>query len=153
MVGDTKEETYANLSPFVRLLETKGRVQILDALIHKSDRELTASEIAQLTGTSTSTISRNMDELVLLEMVTEYASKSQPTRYQINTENEIVKHLVRFHLGLSEHAEKILSNTDPVERDIEYEIIRNIKREYNSDDDNTTDDFEHEAVAHALGNA
>lgn len=147
MVGDTTRERYTDLSPFVRLLGTKGRVQILDALIHKPDRELTASEIAHLTGTSPSTISRNVDDLVLLEMVTKHESKNGAARYQINTENEIVKTLVKFHLDLSEHAEEILSNTKPSDRDVGVEIIRDMNQQEKSDDGSASDNLGHEVIA------
>lgn len=140
MMGDTHRERYSDLSPFVRLLGTKGRVQILDTLINKPDRELTASEIAELTGTSPSTISRNIGDLIELEMVARHESESGPTRYQINTESEIVKTLVRFHIDLSEHAKKILAETNRTERDIGAEIARRQMRDQATSNDNTAND-------------
>lgn len=151
MMGDTHEERYTDLSPFVRLLGTKGRVQILDALINKPDRELTASEIAELTDTSPSTISRNIGDLIKLEMVVKHESESGPARYRINTESEIVQTLVRFHIDLSEHAEEILHGTKQGDRDIGVEIARNqINNKTKSNGKRRSDEVEREVMRHAL---
>lgn len=109
---------YADLSPFVRLLGTRGRVQILDTLISKHYDALTAGEIAEYTGISESTFTRNKDELLDLEMVEEIDGESGATRYTINEDNEVVKTLVRFHIDLSEHAERILDTTSSDRRDL-----------------------------------
>lgn len=146
---ESDRNRYADLSPFVRLLGTRGRVQILDTLISKHYDALTAGEIAEYTGISESTFARNKDELLDLEMVEAIDDESGPTRYTINEDNDVVKTLVRFHLDLSEHAERILTATTPRRKDLVATLAhQSLEQETDdsSDERDDTRDFSAEVV-------
>lgn len=113
--GHTDYREFSKSSVFVRLLETPGRVKILDTLIRRPESKLTAGEIAKQGSLSESSFSRNKDFLLELGIMSTIEQGSK-TRYQINKENDFVQLLVAFHNELLYHADEILagSNNDRI---------------------------------------
>lgn len=108
--------TYTENSPFVRLLSTPGRVKILDILLRRHSSQLTASEIAKQAGIDPGTFSRNKDLFIELDIV-ETREEGRQTIYQLNTDSDVVKHFGRAHTELLAHAEAVLRESDPIDRD------------------------------------
>ena len=98
--------TYTDNSAFVRLLETEGRVRILDVLLRRPYSTLTAGEISKLAGFDTSTFSQNKDELESLDIV-ETDHDDEQTVYSLNTETEIVQVLGQVHTELTQFGPEV----------------------------------------------
>lgn len=114
---------YTAGSPFVELLAREGRVRMLDVFLRKHSTELSQSEIARLADIHPSTVGRNIDQLVQMDIV-EVTENGESDRYRLNLENDLVTALGQFHTALLEHAESIdptdqeqrLRNDDTVKR-------------------------------------
>ena len=100
---------YSDLSPFVELLRTEGRVKILDAFIRKPTTELSSGEVATLADIDPSTFNRNKDTLIELGLIEEIDREGERTKYAINRDKEIVEALASFHLELNRQADTALS--------------------------------------------
>ncbi|MEY7851458.1 winged helix-turn-helix domain-containing protein [Natrarchaeobius sp. A-rgal3] len=95
-MSDQRPRSYTDNSAFVRLLETEGRVRVLDVLLRRPGVELTAADISKLAGIDESTFSRNKDVLESFDIVeTEY--RDGHAVYTLNTESEIVEVLAGSH--------------------------------------------------------
>jgi DNA-binding transcriptional ArsR family regulator len=138
MVADGGEESYSDLSPFVRLLKNRGRVKILDVLLRRPNSELTAEQLSDLADISVSTISRNRGALENLEIVRS-REREGVTYYSLNADNEVVRLLGEFHIELIDHFDHILSNTDNAGTTL-IELLRKKAEESSSQDDNGRDD-------------
>lgn len=111
----TEEHTYGEYSPFVRLLETPGRVRILDVFLRRFESELSASDIAHLV--SESTFSRNKDVLLELGVINQTREVAGKKYYQLNRDSELVKLLGQFHTQLIVHSSDIVDGTDTLQEE------------------------------------
>lgn len=102
---------FSDSSPFVHLLEKRGRVKILDTLIRRHASKLTAEQIAEQGDISESTFSRHKDFLLDLDIMVAHEDGTT-TRYQINKGNEVVQLLAEFHTELLNHTDEILERSD-----------------------------------------
>jgi DNA-binding transcriptional ArsR family regulator len=114
---ESEELGYGEVSPFVRLLGTPGRVQVLDIFLRQPHSELSVSEVAELADISTSTFHRNIDEIQELGIVTEVGERSNTTYYKLNRENPVAKVLGKAYQELNKYQAEVLENTDPDEFD------------------------------------
>lgn len=101
---------HSDYSAFVRLLETKGRVRVLDVLLGKPHSELTAKQIADLAGIDKSTVHRNKGILLEFGVIEEIDQGSSP-RYTIDLDNEIAKILGRAHTELEKFSPEFVDRT------------------------------------------
>lgn len=99
--------SYAENSPFVRLLGKPGRVKILDVLLRKHYTDLTASQITDLAGVSPSTFSRNKEELLGLDIIHEAGDVGGTTVYTLNTDSELAQILRDAQTELFEHTSEV----------------------------------------------
>lgn len=104
--------SYSRDSPFVRLLGTQGRVQILDVFLRKHYKELTAAEVADLAGVSLSTFHRNIGELKELDVVQEAEPVAGTARYKLNEESPIAKTLGQAQSELLKYSKKVMEGTE-----------------------------------------
>jgi len=102
---------YSDRSPFVRLLETPGRVRILDVFLRKHYTELSASDVANLGNIDKSTFTRNKDVLLELEIIVPSDKEGQQQYYRLNTDSEIVNVLGRAHSELTKFATEVNDKT------------------------------------------
>lgn len=114
---------YSDKSPFVRLLETRGRVRILDAFLNKYQTEMSAKDLNELTGVSESTFSRNKDVLLELDILEKSKNENGKQYYQLNLDSSLVQLLGEFHTRLLEHSDYVSSNTIISEEDYIGKII------------------------------
>lgn len=108
---------YTDNSAFVRLLETEGRVRILDVLLRRPHATLTAGEISELAGFDTSTFSRNKGELESLDIVEKDFDGGQAV-YSLNVDNEIVQVLGEAHTELARFDPKVVDQMDDHDNDL-----------------------------------
>jgi DNA-binding transcriptional ArsR family regulator len=92
-------------SAFVRLLETKARVKMLDVLMRDSYVALDQSELAERAGVNQSTVSRNINVFEDLGVVE--ASESRPTEYRIDLDDTVVQGLRQAQTGLLKHTRRL----------------------------------------------
>ena len=92
-------------SAFVRLLETKARVKMLDVLMRDSYVALDQTELAERAGVDQSTVSRNVEVFEDLGVVEVFDGR--PTEYQIDLENSVVQALRQAQTGLLEHTQRL----------------------------------------------
>jgi DNA-binding IclR family transcriptional regulator len=72
----------------------EGKIRILGALAENPNNHLTRYSLEKLTGLKSTDVRVHLKVLVRLKWVTEHPY--QPRKYQINLENETVRHLVEF---------------------------------------------------------
>jgi len=147
--GGSGERSYSEKSPFVRLLETRGRVRILDVFLRKHYTELGATDVADLADVSPSTFHRNISELKDLDIVRETDSVSGVTQYKLNEDSPIAQTLGKARAELLEYSKTVMRETDSSGLpDLEEAISaqnRRSKRGPNDDKKPT-----HEAIAGAV---
>lgn len=90
----------ADESPFVRLLETRGRVKILDIFMVHGYTELTQSELAEMADIDQGTVCRNVRVLEDLDVVNE-VSETQPYEYRLNLDSPVVSALREAQIKLA----------------------------------------------------
>jgi len=88
---------YTDASAFVRLLETEGRVRMLDVLLGKHYTTLTVSGIAELAEVHETTVYRNIQKLEDADLVRSVGTPDGPAQYQLNKSNEAARLLQKFH--------------------------------------------------------
>lgn len=101
------DESYADGSAFVNLLETPSRVRILDVFLRKHYTELTAAKAADLAGIDPSTFHRNVgvfEDIGVIEKADEVAGAQ---RYRLNEDNPVAKAFGKAQHELLEHAPQI----------------------------------------------
>jgi hypothetical protein len=86
-------------------------VKILDTLLRRPSSTLTAEEIAEQAGIDVSSFSRNKDIFIQLQIVKEVGINGQ-TAYELDTNNEAVKHLGRAHGALLREAQRIYADSE-----------------------------------------
>jgi len=111
------ERKYTEQSPFVRLLETPGRVKILDIFLRKPQTELSAEDISKLADISRSTFSRNKKVLIKLDLISKVRSESGTEYYSLNQNNEINKILEKAQTELFRHKKYVSKRTEIKEKD------------------------------------
>lgn len=111
-VQQSESDELAEHSAFVRLLETKTRVKVLDVLMRHSYVPLTESEIADRAGVDQSAVNRNIDVFVDLGVVA--VNDGWPTEYRVDRESEVVQGLEAAQTNLLEHTERL--HEDDVEQ-------------------------------------
>lgn len=107
-VQQTRSDEVAENSAFVRLLETKARVKMLDVLLRHSYVSLSQSEIAERAGVNQSTVSRNVgvfDDLGVIEV-----SDGHPTTYRVDRESSLVQSLQTAQTTLLEYTGRLHEN-------------------------------------------
>lgn len=92
-------------SAFVRLLETKARVKMLDVLMRDSYVALDQSELAERAGVNQSTVSRNIEVFEDLGVVE--ASEGRPTEYRVDLDDSVVEGLEQAQTGLLKHTRRL----------------------------------------------
>lgn len=107
-------------SPFVRLLETKARVKMLDVLLRHSYASLSEEEIAERAGLNQSSVNRNIEVFEDLGVV--QSESNWPVRYQVDTSSSVVEGLEQAQLNLLEHSERLTAD-DVKQRDDQKEWI------------------------------
>jgi Fe2+ or Zn2+ uptake regulation protein len=99
--------TYAEGSTFVQLLETPGRVRILDVFLRKHYTELTAAKAADLAGIDPSTFHRNVgifEDVGVVEKADEVAGAQ---RYRLNEDSPVAKAFGKAQHELIDHARNV----------------------------------------------
>ena len=134
---------YRDVSPFVRLLGTHGRVQVLDVFLRQPYSELSVSEIADLANISPSTFHRNINEIRELGIVEVAGSKGNTTYYQLNTDNPVAQVIGEAHRELLEYQAEVLENTKPTNFDYQEYAVQRAKRH---DDRSTAQDYKIDKV-------
>lgn len=134
---DSADHTYSDNSPFVRLLETKGRVRILDTFISKPHVELSAEDIHDISGVSESTFARNKDVLIELDIITHTKEVGQKKYYKLNTDNPIVTDIAEFHTNLVDYIDHINNSTNLSREQYIGEIVTTRAKRESSDTVNT----------------
>lgn len=114
-IETTESQRYGEDSPFVRLLETPGRVRILDVFLRRFNSELSASDISDLV--SESTFSRNKDVLIELDIIEHVRSEGGKNYYRLNLDSELVELLGQFHTQLIAHTDAIEDGTQSLKSD------------------------------------
>lgn len=105
------ELSFSETSPFVQLLARPSQVKILDTVLRRPSSTLTAEEIAEQAGIDVSSFSRNKDIFIRLQIIQEIKTNGQTT-YELNTNNEAVKHLGRAHGALLREAQRIYADSE-----------------------------------------
>lgn len=95
-------------SAFVRLLETKARVKMLDVLMRHSYAALSQSQIADRANLDQTTVSRNIDVFEDLGVVE--VEDGWPTEYQIDRDSAVVRGLEQAQTALLEHSERLVED-------------------------------------------
>lgn len=111
--------TYADASPFTRLLETKSRVRMIDTFLGKSYDELTREEIAELAGIDQSSVSRNLGILLDIGLVKETGTRGNATTFTLNSEHPVAESLKSARRELFQHSSLIES--DSVEDELPFD--------------------------------
>lgn len=122
-------ERYVQLSPLVRLLETPTRVKLLDVFLRKHYMPLTAEQLATYTDVNRTTVDRNIEVFLDLDMVEVADVDREAIHYTLNTDNETVQHFRNAQkslLGVGEMSDEELESinqttwrdvTPPTQRD------------------------------------
>lgn len=105
-------DAYSDDSAFVRLLETKGRVRVLDVFLRKPRTELTAEQVANLAGINPSTFSRNKGVLEELDILSKSLDDDGNIQYRLNIDNDIVQILGRAHTELMKFSPELAERTE-----------------------------------------
>jgi DNA-binding MarR family transcriptional regulator len=135
-MAQDRRPDYTAGSPFVQLLEHEGRVRMLDVFLRKHSTRLTKSEIARLADIHPSTVGRNIDELVDMEIVEEIGDERNK-QYHLNLDNDLVATLGQFHTELITYSDSIEETEQQVQRRISRNALDLIKnRSEESTDDN-----------------
>ena len=92
-------------SAFVRLLETKARVKMLDVLMRDSYVALDQGELAERAGVDQSTVSRNIEVFEDLGVVE--VSEGRRKEYRVNLEDSVVQGLRQAQTGLLKHTQRL----------------------------------------------
>lgn len=152
-VTDGGNVSYADHSPFVRLLKNASRVKMLDALLRRPATEFSASQLSELAGISESAISRNKSTLVDLGIVTA-TKRGGTTYYSINRDNDVVSVLAEFHINLLTYYEEILTNTESLDEEmldwVQWAIEANHSEEEEQQEEDINSDDDEEAVREAI---
>lgn len=91
-----------------RVFGTRGKAEIIAVLVTKSDRELSAREIANLAGLDRSHTYEPLKELVDIGLVNETRKVGNSQLYQINHDSDSVRLIAELQFCLAEEfAEKI----------------------------------------------
>jgi len=109
--SSSNTKSYVDASPFVRLLETKSRVRMVDVFLGKHYEELTASEVADLADINQSSVSRNIDTLLEIGII-DKVGESTPQRYTLNKSHPVSNSLRDARMALFDHTEEIDSATE-----------------------------------------
>lgn len=111
--GKSDKSSYAQTSPFVRLLKTEGRVKIIDVFLGKHYKELTTQQIADLADIDRSTVTRNLSVLEETGLIKQSGKTGNAPQYRLNRENEVAKALGKAQAELFSHSEEISHHTSP----------------------------------------
>ncbi|QLC34043.1 hypothetical protein EFA46_007445 [Halarchaeum sp. CBA1220] len=103
--------TYGEDSPLVRVLGHEGRAKILDVFLGKHYTELTAADVTRLSGIARSTFTRNVEELLELDLIEETGKYDGSQHYKLNKDNPVTKILADTQHKLLEHDEQIINNS------------------------------------------
>jgi len=98
-------------SPLVRLLETRSRVKVLDALVRHSYAALTEGEIAEFSGVDQSTVNRNLPVIIDLGLVRRV--EEWPARYQLVQDHPVVEGLEKMQLYLMGDSDRLKQSDVP----------------------------------------
>lgn len=104
-VVQSSPSSVAESSAFVRLLETKARVKMLDVLMRDSYVALDQTELAERAGVNQSTVSRNIEVFEDLGVVE--VSDGRPKEYRIDLEDSVVQGLRQAQTGLLEYTRRL----------------------------------------------
>lgn len=92
--SEAVEEAYAEDTPLTYLFGTPARTKIVAAMLSETDRDLNTSDIARLAGIARSTVYDHLDDLEALGLVEQTRTIGDSPMYQIDTESELVEHVV-----------------------------------------------------------
>lgn len=89
-------DAYAEATPLTRIFGDTPKTKIIAALLSEYNRDITISDISDLSGVSRSAIYNHIDDLVDLGIVKETREMGGSTLYQINTDSEIVQRVAEI---------------------------------------------------------
>lgn len=119
-----KVDSYADASPLVRLLNTEGRVRLLDVFLGKSYQALTTKEVAKLAGVNESTFYRNVGPLLEMDLIRK-GSDGGEVVYTLNQENELATKLREAQIEALEYSQE--TTNLPLKTEIREMISRAIQ--------------------------
>jgi len=99
--GDFREseepkDFYAEDTPLTWLFGENPRIKILAAFLSEAGKDMRVSDIARLAGVSRSTAYNHIDYLVEIGAVRPTRKIGGSTLYEVDTENEIVQHIMKI---------------------------------------------------------
>jgi len=107
--------SYADASPFTRLLETKSRVRILDVFLGKNYEELTRSEISRLAGIDQSSVSRNLGMLLDVGVIERAGREGSAETFTLNEGHPVADALKEVRRSLFDYSD-LIDQEDEEER-------------------------------------
>lgn len=93
---DDIPEPYANDTPLVEMFGPNARIKIIAALLGEREHDWNVSDIARSADVARSTVYEHLNDLQQWGIVVQTREVGGAPMYQINTENEIVKHVVEI---------------------------------------------------------
>lgn len=100
MAATTSEEAYSDGAVMVKALGNHPKAKILAALLGDHDRDLNASDIANIAGIERSTFYTHIDMLLDFGLVTLTREVGNSKMYAINKDSEAAKALAQFEWNL-----------------------------------------------------
>lgn len=97
---------------FQELLGSPGRVAIVEAFLYHPDSDLTASEVADIADVSESTFSRNIDQLLDLNLLVVSDTVGNTTFYRLDQESPLSEALARTQHALRQQSGELMNRSD-----------------------------------------
>lgn len=91
--------SFTDASAFSELFGTKARVELIDALLHHPNEELTAEKWGSLAGRSESSVSRHKDVLKKFDIIEETKKVGRTQFYSLN-KSTLTRHLREAQLEI-----------------------------------------------------
>lgn len=101
---DTPTDAYSDGSVLTELLGDHPKVKILAALLSESDRDITITDIANLSGMSRSAVYDHIDDLLSLNVVHKTREIGGSPMYEINRDSEVAENMARLEWSLIEQS-------------------------------------------------
>ena len=127
-------------SPFYVLLQSEGRVRLIDTLLNNRSLWVTAGQLSERADVSQSTVSRRIDDFVEINLVEDEGS--HPTTYRLNEDHPVTEPLAATHRELHNYTTTLARYSWEIEiptaretrSKIEEHIVADLEEPAESDD-------------------